>query len=142
MEISPEALEIMVTFSSGLPLMMQQIGESVFWTSKNNYISKKDATDGVINAAHEIGSKQIKPVLDQIKSEKYEFILQFLVKNKMNTFKRSDIKDIMDINNNVLSNFLSKMVNLGILESTGHKYSGTYEFSNNLYYNRSCYLLL
>ena len=134
MEISPEALEIMVTFSSGLPLMMQQIGESVFWTSKNNYISKKDATDGVINAAHEIGSKQIKPVLDQIKSEKYEFILQFLVKNKMNTFKRSDIKDIMDINDNVLSNFLSKMVNLGILESTGHKYSRTYEFSNNLYY--------
>ena len=127
MEISSEALEIMVAFSSGLPLMMQQIGESVFWTSKNNYISKKDAVDGVINAAYEIGSKQIKPVLDQIKSEKYELILQSLVKNNINNFKRSDIKDILDISDNVLSNFLSKMVNLGILESTGHKYSGTYD---------------
>lgn len=134
MEISSEALEIMVAFSSGLPLMMQQIGESVFWTSEDNFISKKDATAGVINAAYEIGSKQIKPILDQIKSDKYEPILQFLVENKMNNFKRSDIKDAMDISDNVLSNFLSKMVELGILESTGHKNSGTYEFSNNLYY--------
>ena len=52
----------------------------------------------------------------------------------MNNFKRSDVKDAMDISDNVLSNFLSKMVELDILESTGHKNSGTYEFSNNLYY--------
>ena len=130
MEISSEALEIMVAFSSGLPLMMQQIGESVFWSCETNSISKQDAVEGVINAAYEIGSKQIKPVLNQIKSNKYEPILQFLVENKMNNFKRSDVKDAMDINDN----FLSKMVELGILESTGHKHSGTYEFSNNLYY--------
>ena len=70
MEISSEALDIMVAFSSGLPLMMQQIGESVFWVSKGNVITKEDATAGVINAAYEIGSKQIKPVLDQIKTDK------------------------------------------------------------------------
>ena len=133
-EISSEALNIMVAFSSGLPLMMQQIGESVFWVCETNCISKQDAIEGVINAAYEIGSKQIKPVLNQIKSEKYEDILQFLAENKMNNFKRSDIKEAMNISGNVLSNFLSKMVDLGILESTGHKHSGTYEFSNNLYY--------
>ena len=134
MKISSEALNIMVAFSSGLPLMMQQIGESVFWTCETNCISKQDAIEGVINAAYEIGSKQIKPVLNQIKSDKYEDILQFLAENKMNNFKRSDIKYVMNISDNVLSNFLSKMVELGILESTGHKHSGTYEFSNNLYY--------
>ena len=52
----------------------------------------------------------------------------------MDNFKRSDVKDAMDISDNVLSNFLSKMIELGILESTGHKHSGTYEFSNTLYY--------
>ena len=134
MEISDEALEIMVAFSSGLPLMMQQIGESVFWMCEDNFITKKEATAGVINAAYEIGSKQIRPVLNQIKSNNYEPILEFLAGNKMNTFKRSDVKDAMGISDNVLSNFLSKMVELGILESTGHKHSGTYEFSNNLYY--------
>ena len=64
MEISPEALEIMVAFSSGLPLMMQQIGESVFLACESDCVSKQDAIDGVINAAYEIGSKQIKPVLN------------------------------------------------------------------------------
>lgn len=134
MEISDEALEIMVAFSSGLPLMMQQIGESVFWMCEDNLITKKEATAGVINAAYEIGSKQIRPVLNQIKSNNYEPILEFLAGNKMNTFKRSDVKDSLHISDNVLSNFLSKMVKLGILESTGHKHSGTYEFNNNLYY--------
>ena len=134
MEISPEALDMMVLFSSGLPLMMQQIGESVFWTCKDNFVSEKDAIEGIINVAHEIGLKQIKPVLDQIRSDKYEPILQFLVKNKMNNFKRSDIKDALKISDNVLSHFLLKMVNLGILKSTGYRKSGTYEFSNNLYY--------
>lgn len=134
MQISSEALNIMVLFSSGLPLMMQQIGESVFWACETNCISKQDAIEGVINAAYEIGSKQIKPILNQIKSDKYKNILQFLAKNKMNNFKRSDIKEAMNISDNVLSNFLSKMVELGILESTGHKHSGTYEFNNKLYY--------
>ncbi len=134
MGISDEALEIMVAFSSGLPLMMQQIGESVFWMCEDNFITKKEATAGVINVAYEIGSKQIRLVLNQIKSNNYEPILEFLAGNNMNTFKRSDVKDSLDISDNVLLNFLSKMVKLGIIESTGHKHSGTYEFNNNLYY--------
>ena len=133
-EISSEALEIMIAFSSGLPLMMQQIGESVFWACETNCVSRKDSIDGVINAAYEIGLKQFKLVLNQIKSDKYKNILYFLADNKMNNFKRSDIKDAMNISDNVLSNFLSKMVELDILESTGHRHSGTYEFSNSLYY--------
>jgi len=82
MEISSEALKIMVAFSSGLPLMMQQIGESVFWACETNYVSKKDSIDGVINAAYEIGSKQIKLVLNRIKSNEYEYILEFLAEIK------------------------------------------------------------
>lgn len=134
MDISKEALEIMVSFSSGLPLMMQQIGESVFWACKTNNVTKDEAIAGVINAAYEIGSKQIRPILDQIRSDNYEPILEFLADRDMVTFKRSDVKNGMDITDNVLSNFLSKMVELGILESVGHKHSGQYEFNNNLYY--------
>ena len=134
MEVLDEALDIMVRFSSGLPLMMQQIGDSVFWVCEDNIITKKDAIEGVINAAYEIGSKQIKPILDQIKTDNYEPILEFLVDNKMNTFKRDDIKEGMDINDNILSNFFSKMLELGILEFTNRN-DGFYEFSNSLYYN-------
>ena len=122
MEISPEALDMMVEFSSGLPLMMQQIGESVFWASEDNYISKEDATAGIINAAYEIGSKQIRPVLDQIKSDEYEVVLQFLMENKMTKFKRSDIKDGMNISDNVLSDFCRKWWNWEFLNQTDVKH--------------------
>lgn len=44
------------------------------------------------------------------------------------------MKDAIDIIDNVLLNFLSKIMELGILESRGHKNSGIDEFSNNLYY--------
>ena len=127
-EISPEALNIMVTFSSGLPVMMQQIGESVFRICETEHISKQTAINGVINAAYQIASKQIR-------TDNYEHILLFLVENKMNKFKKSDVKKAMDISDNVLSNFLSKMLELGILKSTSHKNSGTYEFSNNFWLN-------
>lgn len=133
-EISDEALKLMVTFSSGLPLMMQQIGDSVFQICEDNCISEDDALTGIIDAADVIGKRQIRPVLNKIRSENYESILKYLAENKMKSFKRSEIKTAMNITDNVLTNFLSKMVDLGILESTGHENSGTYKFSNNLYY--------
>lgn len=133
--ISQEALNHMVTFSSGLPLMMQQIGDSVFWETNDNLITEDEAINGIINAANEIGIKQIRPVLNQIKSENYEPILEALVENNMRLFKRSQVKDLMkNTSENVIKNFLYKMVDLGIFESVDHKSKGQYKFSNTLYY--------
>ena len=133
-DVCDDALDIMAKFSSGLPLMMQFIGDSVFWACKTDKVVKDDAINGVINAAYEIASKQINPALSQIRSENYENILQFLADNHMQTFKRSEIRNGMKISEGVLSKFLSRMVELGILESVGLKNSGQYEFSNMLYY--------
>ena len=44
----------MTTFSSGLHLMMQQIGDSVFWLTDSDVINKDIAYTGVINAANEL----------------------------------------------------------------------------------------
>ena len=130
-----EAIEIMTTFSSGLPLMMQQIGDSVFWLSDSNKITKDIAYEGVINAANEIGSKQIRPILNQIKSENYEPILMKLANKNANVFKKSEFKKhLSNSEKNVFSDFLSRMVELGILNSIGRKNSGEYEFNNKLYY--------
>lgn len=130
-----EALKIMTTFSSGLPLMMQQIGDSVFWLSDSNNITKDIAYEGVINAANEIGSKQIRPVLNQIKSENYEPILMKLANNKANVFKKSEFRKYLSKSEEkVFTDFLSRMVELGILNSIGRKNSGEYEFNNKLYF--------
>ena len=133
--ISDKALEIMVTFSSGLPLMMQQIGESVFWEIEEDIITEDIAIQGIINAANEIGNKQIRPILNQIKSENYEPILEKLVENRLTSFKRSEVNKLMkNTSENVIKNFLYKMVDLEIFEQIGHKNSGKYKFSNTLYY--------
>ena len=66
--LSDEALSALTFFSSGLPLMMQQIGDSVFWLTDEDYISESTAIKGIIDAANEIGRKQIRPVLNTIRS--------------------------------------------------------------------------
>ena len=133
MKVSEDALDVMVTFSSGLPLMMQQIGESVFWACKDNYISKQDALTGIIDAANEIGLKQIRPILDQI-NETYENILQFLADNNMKSFKKEDVIKNRGIDQSVFDAFIEKMTELGMIELKGRRNTGNYQFSNNLYY--------
>lgn len=133
MEVSEDALNVMVTFSSGLPLMMQQIGDSVFWACADNYITKHDAFNGVINAANQIGLKQIRPILNQI-SETYECILQFLADNGMKTFTREEVIEKTNLDEESFNKFVSEMIELGMIEAKGRKVSDTYQFSNNLYY--------
>lgn len=133
--LSQKALDLMIYYSSGLPLLMQQIGDSVFWEAEIKNISEKDAISGIFKAADEIGNKQIKPVLNQIQSENYEPLLEHLVELKLRSFKRSELIKIMkNTSENVIKNFLYEMVDLGIFEKKGHKNSGLYEFSNTLYY--------
>lgn len=133
-DITPEALNHMVNYSSGLPLMMQQIGDSIYWQTEKNIISEKDAIKGIFDAADEIGTKQIRPMLNQIQSENYIPMLEILAKNKLKSFKRSQLNKLAKLTKSVLDNFLSRMVELGILEQTGQKNSGMYRFSNTLYY--------
>lgn len=40
--VDEESLNILTRFSSGLPLMMQQIGDSIFWMAEDSYISKRN----------------------------------------------------------------------------------------------------
>ena len=135
MKCEENALELLVLFSQGSPLMMQQIGDSVFWQSDGEIITKETATIGVLNAANELGNKQIRPDLNRIGSEHYLNILLKLGKNQIYSFKKSELESYLsDDEKFVLSNFLAKMIEIGILNSTDVKNSNEYEFSNILYF--------
>lgn len=135
MECETDALELLVLFSQGSPLMMQHIGDAVFWQADGEIITKETATMGILNAANELGSKQIRPDLNRIESKHYLNILLKLGKHQIYGFQKSELEPILsEEENNVLSNFLSKMIKIGILNSTGVKNSGEYEFSNILYF--------
>ena len=135
MKCDDDALELLVLFSQGSPLMMQHIGDAVFWQTDGEIITKETATIGVLNAANELGSKQIRPDLNRIESKHYLNILMKLGKHQIYKFQKSELGSILtDEENNVLSNFLAKMIKIGILTPAGLKNSGEYEFSNILYF--------
>ena len=135
MKCEDDALELLVLFSQGSPLMMQHIGDAVFWKSDGEIITKETSTIGVLNAANELGSKQIRPDLNRIGSKHYINILLKLGKHQIYSFQKSELEEYLsDDEKGVLSNFLAKMIKIGILNSKGVKNSGEYEFSNILYF--------
>lgn len=120
-------------FSSGLPLMMQQIGDSAFWMENDNEIKEDQIKDIVTNAADEIGNKQIRPALDLISNSNFESILLKLGKFDKLKFKRNDLEGILnDDEILILDDFLDTMVNSGIFNTKGLN-DEIYEFSNGLY---------
>lgn len=66
------ALEAMTKYSSGMPTMMQEIGDATFWSDTDGFIDREDAFKGIIEAGNRIGLKYLQPLLDQkIRSENY-----------------------------------------------------------------------
>lgn len=129
------SLYFMVEFAYGMPLVMQQIGESVFWLAEDNIINEDIAITGIIDTAIELGNKQIKSKLDKIKSEYYEDILIKICGAGDFSFKKSDVKELLSSDEKkVFSDCLSRVKELGLIESIGKENSGEYEFSNRLYF--------
>ena len=131
-----DALSAMVYYSWGMPLIMQQIGESVLWNILDNgIIDEKIAIRGISDAAIELGNKQIRGKLRKIRSEHYEDILIKLAKYGAMEFKKSEVIDILnDDEKRVFNSFLQRCKELSIIESIGRENSGEYAFVNRLYF--------
>lgn len=143
MNLDDNALAMMVSFSSGMPNMMQEIGEGVFWAAEDDKIDEDDCILGIIRVGHEIGIKYLKPALDKsIRSNKYLTIFEKLGKyfltnrNASNEyyFKKKDfMRELDDKQSKVFSDFLKRARDLKIIEFTGAPRSGGYTFTNHLY---------
>ncbi|MDR0912667.1 MAG: ATP-binding protein [Methanobrevibacter sp.] len=141
-QIKNDALELMVHFSSGLPNMMQEIGDGVFWVNTDKCIDYNDALKGIIRAGNEIGFKYLERDLDSsIRSDKYLDIFNKLGLNfftqdleKDYSFRKSDIAHLLtEKEEKVFGHFLKRARDLKIIEYKGAKRSGHYTFTNNLY---------
>ena len=133
--INPDALNLMTEYSSGLPLMMQEIGEDVFWATDTNNVSLDNAIEGIIEAGEIIGRRQIKPVMDSsIRSKTYNDIFSKLGEYGKDFFRKSEFeKHLNNTEKKAFPNFLKRATELNILESVGKDKSGEYKFSNKLY---------
>ncbi len=136
MKVKPEATEVMVKFSSGLPLLMHEIGDAIFWKDEDGIISEKDALGGILDAAERIGRKYLDPkVYRAIRSERYRSILRKLERAPISrNFKRREIEEkLNESEKRVFNNFLIKMRDLGIIISDIEKGRGNYSFVNEIY---------
>ena len=130
-----ESLQPMIFFSYGMPLIMQLIGDSIFWNAQENLkINNKIVFRGIAEAAEELSKKQLKSKLNKIRSETYINIFLKLADKGLMTFKKSEFKQYLTPDERKsFEGFLKKAKKLGIIEPLGKKNSGEYGFVNRLY---------
>ncbi|PHP45282.1 hypothetical protein B6V01_004800 [Methanosarcinales archaeon ex4572_44] len=133
--VEPEAMAIMVKISSGLPILMHEIGDAVFWRDEDKIISEEDAFEGSLDAADSIGRKYLEPtVYRAIRSERYRSILRKLGKDIRFSFTKKEIEArLNEEERKVFHNFLRKMREQGIIVPDIESGRGSYKFVNLLY---------
>ena len=138
MEIEDKTLKTLVMFSSGLPVIMQEIGDATYMRDKDNKIDHDDALNGVLLAAKRIGRKYLDPqVYRALRSSSYHSILRKLGSRESplnRSFTRRDVAaHLTDAEQKVLDNFLSQLRKIGIIEPEAGMARGTYRFANDIY---------
>ena len=137
--VSPSALENMAKYSSGMPTMMQEIGDATFWKDTDDYIDNEDALGGIIEAGNRIGLKYLQPLLDnKIRSENYLSLFKKIGKKLAacpnSTFTKNEFENVLnDQESNVFKDFITRSRKLGIIELASSKKQGEYQFTNQLY---------
>jgi len=133
--IASDALSLIVSLSGGLPMIMHEIGDAVFWKDEDKRISVKDALSGTIEAAQVVGRKYIDPKVSKLlRSRTYTSILRTIYKRAPmgGMFNRQQILESLPSNEkNNLDNFLQRGRKLGIIRMMDAR--GEYKFVNPLH---------
>ena len=130
----------MIYFCSGMPTMMQEIGDVIYWLIDDTLcVSKDKSVQGIYPACSNIGRKYLKPVLDnKIKSGNYRIIFEkisnLIMSTSSSTFLKKDVTALLDeTESKSLDGFLKRAKELKIIEQNKNHIAGEYEFSNKLY---------
>ena len=135
-EVSPDALKLMIDYASGIPLTMQYIGDSVFWNTDNNQINQDKAIEGIILAGYEIGNKQLRRNLKKINNQVFNDILMKITEKELTNFNESSLQNILsDDEYTILPEFFKRMEEYEILESMNYTDEKTYNFKDKLTYS-------
>ncbi len=134
MTIESDTMEQMVLFSGGLPVVMHEIGDAVYWLVQDNVVSVEDAVDGVFEAAERIGKKYLEPkVYRTIRSERYRSILRKIGSFSPVFTRKEIVSKLTREEQNVFDNFIKTLRKLGIIEPYMELGRGAYSFVNPIY---------
>lgn len=137
-EVDDDALELMVRYSSGLPVIMHEIGDAAYFANNNGRIDNDDALLGVLTAAESIGRKHLDPqVYRAIRSKSYRSILRKLGLREAplnRKFTRKEVAEYLtEREKKVFNNFLRRLRSLGVIEPDPEMGRGCYRFINEIY---------
>lgn len=132
-----EALSLMVDLSGGFPMLMHEVGDAVFWRDSDNQIDKRDARQGIAEAAKIVGRKYIgSQIASVFRNKTYSSILMRMGKKLPigTTFKRQELlkENAPEREQKNLDNFLARIKKLGIIDDAETR--GEYRFINPLYH--------
>jgi len=134
-KVEQDALDLLIYYSGGLPMLMHEVGDATFWLDEDNNINSTDASGGVFFAADSVGRKYLNPtVYSTIRSSAYLSILRRIGKMfpLRKEFKRVEmLKEIPSAEKNKFDAFVRKMHDLGMIKLGAER--GTYIFVNDLY---------
>lgn len=131
-----DAMLGMLGHSSGLPVMMQEIGDAVFWEDQDGVVNRSDAARGVVMAAVNVGRKYLNPnVYDALISERYQTIIRKLVDDPTQQgFTRRQVAGRLTSEElKVFDNFLRKLRELGVVEADPQGGRGAYVYTNQIF---------
>lgn len=135
-KVTSDALYLMVGLSGGFPMLMHEVGDSVFWQDTDNHINESDAKQGITEAARNVGKKYINPQISKVLRNKTYSSILWRVGKKLPlgaTFKRQELlKKVPEKEQKNLDNFLRRIKKLGIVDDS--EVRGEYRFVNPLYH--------
>ncbi len=136
-EIKDDALQALVRFTGGLPVIAHEIGDAVWRTASDQAVTLSEAMNGVFIAAEIIGRKYLQPQVSQaLRSPRYRSILHKIAGDPtLNiSFLRGEIsKKLTAEEKKVLDNFLNRMKELGVITPDNTAGPGGYRFTNQLH---------
>ncbi|MBU4271202.1 MAG: ATP-binding protein [Planctomycetes bacterium] len=131
-----KVFHLMARHCSGLPTLMHEVGDAVFWVDSDGIVDWDDVSQGLRNAAEEVGKKYLDPMVYRAtRSKHYLEILGKIANAPRQEFCKQEVeKKLNDEEKKVFHNFLRKFRDLGVIESVPGHGRGVYRFVNQLFF--------
>lgn len=137
MSVEDDAMINMGGYSSGLPIIMQEIGDATFWATSDGVVNPGDAGEGISIAAINIGRKYLSPnVYNALRSQRYQAIIRKISSDSIwnTSFTRQQMASRLTSEElKVFDNLLRRLRDLGVVEPDTESGRGAYRYTNEIY---------
>jgi len=130
MEVSNDAMSLLIEYAAGFPKIMHLLGNAAYWHDQDGIVDEHDALTAVVTAADEVGNRYVtQQVYKVLRSKDYHSILRKIANTGLDmTFQKAAIaEELTEAERKKFNNFLQRMKQLNVIRSGDAK--GEYVFN-------------